>query len=748
MNKLRITSPGVLLILALLCAGSIFILDLLYLRPHVAKQRDGALHEQASKTAAVSRSSLFGEQQRLLSLCAVWTQNDRVSSLINKSKPDGQLAQFAEEQLRSERIVLAWISDPSGRIVTSWHESSVWSAQTDDALKSSLQKLCDQNNQISGMSPAGLAKIAQRVAIVAQHEIGNDGYQLWLGRLLDSTSLGDIGTAIGGHLVLIGTETIPRGAFPQKSSTHTLWPSGEDTMAVAWPAYDTFGNTLGCFRAEVPVVQINRQATMARRMILIVLSLSATLMLLVILATNILIAGPILRLLRRLQLFESGHGDTTNLTHDLHGEPLVLARRLESAFDRLAHMSKTDQLTGLANRRHFGEVLDWFYHQARRYNRPLSVIMIDIDYFKAVNDTGGHQAGDKLLKVVSGIIEEAARKADLPARYGGDEFTILLPETNANSAAAVAERILQAVRNHEHSVNSLQMKITVSIGLTDLNVGEIDSAEAMLATADQALYAAKEGGRNRVVQAGHLDGLASLQGEKVHKLCKKLAGLDSEFKSLFLQAIEEIMEILEQRDPFMGSHARKVQRYAVLIAKEMELPERVVKRIEIAAMLHDIGMLALPDTILLCPGELDDDKLKTMKKHPLYGVRIMEGMEFLEQEIPAVRYHHERYDGLGYPEGLVGPAIPLTARILSVADAFDALTSTRTFRKSMSLNEALRELRKEAGTQFDPAIVAVFVNLAAKLGEDMMAVPQGPRFAETTTEKLQDIPVQSKADMA
>ncbi|MEI7837715.1 MAG: HD domain-containing phosphohydrolase, partial [Planctomycetota bacterium] len=170
--------------------------------------------------------------------------------------------------------------------------------------------------------------------------------------------------------------------------------------------------------------------------------------------------------------------------------------------------------------------------------------------------------------------------------------------------------------------------------------------------------------------------------------------------------------MLEERDPYMVSHALKVKHVGVLIAKEMELPERILNRVEIAGILHDIGMLALPDSILLCPGELDEHQWQAMRRHPLLSVRIMEGMEFLEQEIPTVRYHHERYDGKGYPEGISGATIPLTARILAVAEAFVGMTSPRCFRAPRPLQQAVAELIAAAGTQFDPVIVEAFQTLA------------------------------------
>jgi HD-GYP domain-containing protein (c-di-GMP phosphodiesterase class II) len=184
-----------------------------------------------------------------------------------------------------------------------------------------------------------------------------------------------------------------------------------------------------------------------------------------------------------------------------------------------------------------------------------------------------------------------------------------------------------------------------------------------------------------------------------------------------------MVAVMEHRSPHMADHANKVQHYATTIAKEMELSQRVIKRIQIAAMLHDIGMIAIPDAVLLNPNKLDEQQLQVVRRHPLLSVRIMEGMEFLEQEIPAVRYHHERYDGKGYPEGISGPAIPLTARILTVADAFDAMTSPRSFRQAFTPQEALKELKQESGKQFDPDVVDAMLSASAKMGDKLMEIP-------------------------
>jgi diguanylate cyclase (GGDEF)-like protein len=347
----------------------------------------------------------------------------------------------------------------------------------------------------------------------------------------------------------------------------------------------------------------------------------------------------------------------------------------------------------------------------------MSLVVMDIDFFKVANDAMGHQAGDQMLQVMAKVLTESCRATDAIARQGGDEFAILMPETTAAAAVQVAERIHQKLGEQSVSRGELKMTPTASIGVVDLSTPGGETPEAMFDLADQALYAAKRAGRNRTVSADQIEALAGLETAhdhtKVDHLCKQLAGLDAKFKRLFVEAIGGLICALEARDPHTANHSAKVRKYAMLIAGHMKLPERQIEHCGRAAMLHDIGKIGLPDTILLKEGALTPAEWEIVRRHPVMSVKIMEGMEFLDQEIPSVRYHHERYDGAGYPEGLCGSAIPVGARILAVADAFDAMTSSRVYRGGMPVDKALAELNRGSGTQFDPAIVHAFLEVVA-----------------------------------
>lgn len=743
MSGIRLTSPGILLIFAVAAAGGIFLVDLFFLQPHVASQEEAALYDQAAKVERATGLVLAGQHDVLYRLCTDWALRAKLKTFLRTKTSQKEFDAFGHEAFALAGIDFAYLTDEAHGSALTWPADSLSDTVIAALTRSRHSKLPVQNTD---ERPLAVINLSDGAALVAHQTVvdSSDNSKV-LGclsvlRRLDSRLLARAGKAIDGELAFIGSTWLPEAAPDNVVTSRVYWAISEDKLAVAWFVYDLGGKAVGYLRATVPVGHVYRQARASRRTVLIVLSLSVGLILLIIMGVHILIAGPVVRLMNRLQQIESGQANKEGLTDNLHGEPLAVARRLESAFDKLDHMSKTDQLTGLANRRHFQDMLNCSFEQARRYNRPLSVMVLDLDFFKAVNDSVGHLAGDNLLKAVASSIKNACRKADLAARLGGDEFTVLLPESTTADVCPVAKRIRESISQCSIRRKNLVVKVTISIGIADLNSGATDSAEALTNLADRALYAAKGLGRNRTILAQNLDDLAwtdSWKDEgKVDVLCKKLAGLDTQFKDLFMRGVEEVVEVLEERNPHMVDHARRAKRYALLIAQEMELPDRLIKHLSGAAMLHDIGMLALPDSILLCPDALDEQQWQIMRRHPLIGARIMVGMEFLEQEIPTVRYHHERYDGKGYPEGLTGAEIPLPARILAVADAFEAMTASRAFRDARTTEEALKELKDQVGKQFDPVVVEALLAVAERLGDKLVATTRTQVTPEAAADQL------------
>ncbi|MDP6635141.1 MAG: diguanylate cyclase [Phycisphaerae bacterium] len=717
---MKFTSPTILLLLAAVATAGIFFTDALYLRPRVFEQERAAMQSEASQTKSQVMLALAARQNTLNQVAAAMASCAESSGILAEGPDsDNRFALWARGAVSESGLDMVWLMDSKRNITSSWSRpgNSLVPKEAPSVPKDVSMGLLD----LPVCGPV----------IFARHLLPKDpqNRELWVVTLIGASVRTSLWNTSGGELSLVkwqGALLANPEAVPIDASSH--WVASKNRLSVSWLVRNPEGDIIAFFRASQPVPYIHLQAVSARRMVLIVLSMSMSLAGLVIVGAHILITGPVVRLLRRLQDVDQLESDSTdNLTRGLHGEPLMLAKKLQGAFRDLAHISKTDELTGLANRRHFEEVLNAFFHQAIRYRRPLSLVIIDVDFFKAINDAGGHLLGDELLKTVSRSILHACRQADLPARIGGDEFAILLPETTAPDAAAVAERIRRLLKTETTSSEELQLNVTLSIGVADIASKDIKAHADLVNRADKALYTAKERGRNCIVEFDAITGEPkSLSGNGASRdtLQKKLAGLDSRFKDVFLQAVQEIVDLIEQRDHYMRDHVHKVQRYVVLISREMGLPDALIQRLEISAMMHDIGMLSLPDSVLLCPDELTPEQVQAMQSHPLQAVQMMQGMEFLEQEIPAVRSHHEYFDGTGYPDGLAGAAIPLTARILAVADSFDAITSPRTFRGAKSTSEALDEIRKGSGTQFDPAVVAAFLKVAEQLGDRLVIAPR------------------------
>ena len=359
--------------------------------------------------------------------------------------------------------------------------------------------------------------------------------------------------------------------------------------------------------------------------------------------------------------------------------------------------ANTDELTGLFNHRFFHQRLDEEIARCSRFGHIFSLIFLDLDLFKTYNDVHGHLAGDDILVQVAQHIKSSIRSVDIGARYGGDEFAVLLPQTSLDDAYKVAERIRRRI---EIQTESKGLPLTCSCGIASWPTDGV-MREEIIRAADAALYYTKQVGRNRI----------SLASEVALSQVLKME-VKTENTTAVLSTIYALAATVDAKDHYTYGHSKKVAKYAADIAYALGYSEDRMAIIRAAALLHDIGKIGISDRLLVKTGPLSDEDWEPIMAHPNLGVAILKHVEGLKECLAAVQYHHEHYDGTGYPAGLKEDNIPLDARILAVADAYDAMTSLRPYRPGKLTHEqALAELRRCAGTQFDPKIVAAFTNI-------------------------------------
>jgi diguanylate cyclase (GGDEF)-like protein/putative nucleotidyltransferase with HDIG domain len=389
----------------------------------------------------------------------------------------------------------------------------------------------------------------------------------------------------------------------------------------------------------------------------------------------------------------------------------ILMDELDKKNKELIELSITDGLTGLYNHRFLQERFDFEYKRIKRYGGIISCMMIDIDHFKMINDTWGHQFGDQVLRQLSKIIKSNSREVDICGRYGGEEFMVVT-NLDAEETLKFASKLQAAIEKWEFDCGGTKIHVTVSIGIAECKT-DIQSKQELVERADTALYKAKNDGRNliRVWKSVEYQHEQFLDMDSYEIMKGKFVELSNQMRATYIQSTNALIKAVDAKDPFAKEHSQNVSRYSVNIAKHMKLPENEVEVIGYAGLLHDVGKISVSEGILTKKDALTQKELEVLKHHPEAGVNILRDMKFLEKEIPLILHHHERYDGKGYPYGLKGREIPVGARIIAVADAIDAMTSGRTYRRKLCWKEALIEIRKGCGTQFAPDVVGAAVNV-------------------------------------
>jgi diguanylate cyclase (GGDEF)-like protein len=376
-------------------------------------------------------------------------------------------------------------------------------------------------------------------------------------------------------------------------------------------------------------------------------------------------------------------------------------RRLDAAraaeLERLAEIAISDPLTGLRNHRAFHEDLARELQRVSRTGTPLAVVIIDLDGLKAVNDDRGLQAGDELLRALAETIRATQRAGDCAYRVGGDEFAVLLPGTRAFGAVEFAQRVRAATE-------SAALSFTISAGIAEAL--SLRAKDDLLREASLALVGAK-----RIHQA------MAIYGPDMEPVAGAAPGEDEHHSRTLASALARAVDA---KDSYTRSHCQTVSQLCAVIAAELGLDGDRLARMRLAGLLHDVGKIGVPDAILNKPSGLTDAEYEVMKRHSLLGCDIVQAAD-MPVEATWVRHHHERFDGRGYPDGLRGEDIPLQSRIILVADAFEAMTSDRPYRKAPGQEFAIEELRRHAGAQFDPVVVDALCRVLARADVALVA---------------------------
>lgn len=392
----------------------------------------------------------------------------------------------------------------------------------------------------------------------------------------------------------------------------------------------------------------------------------------------------------------------------------------------------TDALTGLNNHRKLQELLTSEIDKAKRTNTQTSVVIFDINNISQINKDFGAAKGDEVIKLVADKVKQGIRNNDSAARYGGDEIAVILPETSSSEAKYLAEYLTY----------SLSCCLVADVGPVKVSVGistypnSTQDLEKLLILAEQAMFISKskgyKNGMSTIVCADELNfwddtALSSFASVIAKRHSSIGISFDEELVNKFhseeiinqghmIEVVTSLAGAIDAKDEYTKGHSSSVSRYSEALARALNLPEKDVERIKLGALLHDIGKIGIPENVLRKPARLTDEEWEIMKQHPTIGAeKVLMPNESLHDLIPIVKYHHEHWDGTGYPEKLKGEEIPLAARIVAVADAYHALISDRPYRKGMSNEKACEILRVGAGIQWDKDLVREFINISESL---------------------------------
>lgn len=385
-------------------------------------------------------------------------------------------------------------------------------------------------------------------------------------------------------------------------------------------------------------------------------------------------------------------------------------QELELLQKKTREAADTDGLTGLRNYGHFRRFLKKSVTKAKRYNKPLSLVLMDLDQFKTINNEFGFMKGDQVLKAVGALLVNELREIDYAARYGGEEFVILMPEIVGDEAVGLVDNIRRRLIKVARDTELAEAYLAASFGIADIPDCASDAGN-LISAADTALIFARRKEGSRIAYFCDLSE-TELEHDDLARLSNRLDGASP-------KTLSALAEAVNVTDRYTGLDTDELSAIAVSLGRDLGMNYEQTDSLVLATKLHDIGKIGVPGSVLRKTDKLSPEELKLVKQHPEIGQKILQEAQQIKDLISAILYHHECWDGEGYPEKLKGEEIPLMARIVGIFDAYRAMRSDRPYRKALSKQQALAELRKGAGTQFDPHLVEQFLDLVSRESCDL-----------------------------
>ncbi len=419
--------------------------------------------------------------------------------------------------------------------------------------------------------------------------------------------------------------------------------------------------------------------------------------------------------------------------YELAANHLGLIVQNSSLYDKVSQSSNMDSLTNLYSHRRFHELLSQEIEFAQSNNQKVSVMILDINDMTQINREYGHSKGDEVIKTVANKILSNIKKQDIAARYGGDKISVILKNMNAEEAKYMAEYLTYSLSCC--LIDDIGPINKVSVGIATYPDDSMDK-EKLLILAEQAVLVSKtkgyKNGRSTIVSTQDYDfwddtalnSFATVMAKRHSQIGINFEeALVDQFqnenilsRNHLIEVVTSLASAIDAKDKYTKDHSSSVSRYSVALAKAINLPEKEIESIKLGSLLHDIGKIGIPEDVLRKPDRLTDEEYKIIQQHPSIGVKkILEPNPLLHDLIPIVKYHHEKWDGTGYPDKLKGDQIPLAARIVAIADTYHALISDRPYRKGLSVEKACSILEEGAGTQWDKELVRQFISIAPSL---------------------------------